>query len=281
MMDMGGGFGHRVEFGHDLDGFLRAYDLEGFGGVHGWADHMLKDFTSPHGIPLPFAEAIVHLTPLDIEQGVEWLSVNIADVAELGAEAAVVSMLEKRFEENPRAYHLALAIGLALGFIDDNPLLVAFSGAKWLSNAKRNIAAACPEWGQRFDASVARTLSRLETVTYWALGADVVAHALHLADIVPFVDYLTEGVPVIDTIGDVGEAMADVIDGLASLGVAFLARRCVRGLFDSFYGVKQREAVRLAKQVRPRMVLIEMLENNVPPLRLVGTVSEMKAFPVT
>lgn len=279
MIDMDGGFGHRVEFGHDLDGFLRAYNLEGFDGVHSWADHMLKDFTSHDGIPLPFAEALVHLTPLDLQDAVDWLSVNTADFAELGAEAVAVHMLEKRFEENPKAYHLALAAGLALGFIDDNPLLIAFSGAKWLGNAKKNVAAANPEWGQRFDSSIESTLNRLETVSYWALGADVVAHVLHLADVAPFVDHLTDGIPIIGTMGDIGEGMADTVDGFASFGLVFLARRAVRKMFSIFNGVKQREAARLAEQVRPRMVLAKMLEENAPTLSLVGTITEMKALP--
>jgi len=279
MMDMGGGFGHRIEFGHDLDGFLRAYNLEGYDGVHSWADHILKDFTSPDGIPLPFAEALVHLTPLDLQDAVDWLSVNTADFAELGAEVVAVHMLEKRFEENPKAYHLALAAGLALGFIDDNPLLIAFSGAKWLGNAKRNLAAANPEWGERIDSSIGRTLNRLETVSYWALGADVVAHVLHLADVVPLVDHMTDGVPLVGALGDVGEGMADVVDGFGMFGLAFVARRAVRGVFGLFSGVKQREAARLAEQVRPRMVLAKMLESNTPVLSLVGTITEMKALP--
>ncbi|MBM3496923.1 MAG: hypothetical protein FJX72_21770, partial [Armatimonadetes bacterium] len=72
VMDRGGGFGHRVDFGHDLDGLLRAYGLDGYDGVHAWADHMLKDFTSPAGVPLPFSEALVRLTPLDMQDAVDW-----------------------------------------------------------------------------------------------------------------------------------------------------------------------------------------------------------------
>lgn len=278
-MDMGGGFGHRVEFGHDLDGFLRAYEMEGAHGMGSWIDHISKDFTSPHGIPLPFAEALVHLTPLGLDDAVAWLSVNAADFTELGAEAIVVEVIERRFSENRRAYHIALATGLTLGFIDDNPLLIAFSGAKWLINAKSNMASLSPEMSSRIDRSIARTLSGFETASYWALGGDVAAHLLHIADILPYLEHAAEGVPVASEIVDVGEGMVDVVDGLATLGLVFAARKAVRSLFGAINGVRQREAARLADMVRPRVVLVDLLQNGAPPAALVGTLTEIKALP--
>ena len=282
MMDMGGGFGHRVEFGHDLDGFLRAYNLDGLHGMEAWADHILKDFTSPHGIPLPFSEALVHLTPLDIQDGVEWLSVNAADFLEVGTEAIVVQHLEKKFHENPqarRAYHTALAVGLGLGFIDDNPLLVAFSGGKWLLNAKGNLAEMNPELNARIDGFAETALAKVQTVSYWAMGGDVAAHLLHVADILPTLEHATDGIPVLHYAGEFGGGLADMVDGFATLGIALAARRAVRSLFGLLNGVKEREASRLAEQARPIVVLSDMLASGATAAQLVGTVSEMKTLP--
>ncbi|NLH98869.1 MAG: hypothetical protein GX446_05180 [Chthonomonadales bacterium] len=271
MMDGGGGFGHRVDFGHDLDGLLRAYDLDGHDGVHAWADHMLKDFTSPAGVPLPFSEALVRLTPLDMQDAVDWLSVNFADVAEVGAEALAVEVIARRFGGNRAAYHAALAVGMALGFVDDNPLLIAYSGARWLIHARDRLAAMHPDLARSASAALARAASRFEAASYIALGAQVVAHALHVPDLLD----AWAGAHLSEHGGAVADGALDLVDGLATFGVALGARRLVRALCNAARGVKQRDAARMARQVLPKVRLVELLAAGAPPTALVGPLAAM------
>lgn len=279
MMDQGGGFGHRVDFGHNLDGLLRAYELDGFDGMRAWADHILKDLTSPAGIPLPFSEALVHLTPLDMDDAVEWLSVNMADIVELGAEAATVEVISRRFAGNRTAYHVALAAGMALGFADDNLLLIAYSGARWLVNARTRLAQSRPDAAARTDATIGRMATGFERTCYWALGAHVGAHLLGIADILPEAERLAHGSDTAEALVNIGEGFGSIVDGFATFGLVFGARRAVRGLFGLSTGVKQREAARLAEMVRPRAVLADLLTRGAPPAALVGTLTEMRALP--
>ncbi len=271
MMDGLGGFGHRVDFGHDLDGFLRAYDLQGFDGARAWADHMLKDFTTPAGIPLPFSEALVRLTPLDMDDAVDWLSVNFADVVELGAEAVTVELIARRFKGNRAAYQAALVAGMALGFVDDNPLLIAYSGARWLINARDYLARTNPALVRRASAAMSKASSRFETASYVALGAEIAAHALHVPD-------------ALAAMGDAhgiggaaafGEGLLDIVEGIGTIGLAFGARRLIGALFRAARGVKQREAARLARLVLPKVRLVELLRSGAPPAALVGPLTEM------
>jgi hypothetical protein len=278
MMDQGGGWGHRIEFGHDLDGLFHAEQLQGMQGVRGWMDHMSKDFMTPAGLPLPFAMAFVHLTPIDSHEAVDWLCVNAADFAELAVEAAAVQVIATRFAENKKAYQVALWAGLALGFVDHNPLLIAFSGAKWIVNARKNLEKTNPEWAGRVDVVVQSLMERAETASYWALGGDAAAHLLHLADVLPAAEGACHGIPIIGHVVDVGTGLAAVVDGMATLGIVFAARRAVRGLFGALRGVKQREAARLAEMTVPRMLLAELLSRGTPPEQLVGTVCQLKAL---
>jgi hypothetical protein len=263
MVDRGGGFGHRVDFGHDLDGLLRAYGLDGYEGVYAWADHMLKDFTSPAGVPLPFSEAVVHLTPLDMQDAVDWLSVNFADVTELGAEALAVEVIARRFTDNRAAYHTALAAGMALGFVDDNPLLIAYSGARWLINARDRLGTANPVLLRNVNEALSKGAGRFETASYMTLGAVLLAHALGLYDALD------------GTLGDFGDGVLDVADGVATLGLAFGAKRLVKAIGGAAHGVKQREAARLARQVLPKARIVELLQAGAPSTALVGPLTEM------
>lgn len=52
--------GHRIKHEHDMQEMIDSFDLQGVEGIGLWFDHMIKDFTSPEGIPLPFAEEIYH-----------------------------------------------------------------------------------------------------------------------------------------------------------------------------------------------------------------------------
>ena len=120
MMDSVSGLGHRIKHGHDVQGLIEAYHLEGIEGIGLWFDHMAKDFTSPAGIPLPFAEAIYHVSGMQMDTAIDWLTVNAFDAGSLITQEFVL----KLSKNNPKAYKLAFLLGSGIGIIDDNPLIV-------------------------------------------------------------------------------------------------------------------------------------------------------------
>lgn len=50
--EIAGGFGHRLEYGHDLDSLSDVYEEEGLPGIFAWALHGGQDFFTSHGIPI-------------------------------------------------------------------------------------------------------------------------------------------------------------------------------------------------------------------------------------
>lgn len=123
MMDAVGGMGHRIRWGHDLHGMINAAELGGVSGIFDWMKHMLLDFTSPSGIPLPFADAVRIATGMEMDEAIDWLCINVVDAVEVGAEMAVLNA----FKRDPKKLKVALAVGTALGIIDDNPLLLGLN----------------------------------------------------------------------------------------------------------------------------------------------------------
>ena len=49
--EIAGGFGHRLEYGHDLDALSDVYEGYGLQGIFAWAHHAGQDFFTSHGIP--------------------------------------------------------------------------------------------------------------------------------------------------------------------------------------------------------------------------------------
>lgn len=128
MMDAVEGMGHRIKWGHDLQGMINAFELEEVSGIFDWFKHMLLDLASPSGVPLPFADAVRVATGMEMDEAIDWLCVNLADVVEVGTEAAVLRV----FKDDPRKFKVALAVGTALGIADDNPVLLALNTVVFL-----------------------------------------------------------------------------------------------------------------------------------------------------
>ena len=132
MMDSVSGRGHRIQYGHDMQALIESYHIDGIEGVGGWFDHMIKDFTTTDGIPLPFAKAISEITGMSTSDTIDWLCINAADAIMLGGQAALL----KLFKDKPNMYKAAVVIGTMLGIIDDNPLLVGFNAVIILKGLK-------------------------------------------------------------------------------------------------------------------------------------------------
>ena len=78
---------------------------------------MTKDFLAPQSLPLPFAKALHKVTGMPPSLAMEWLSDNVADLAELGSEDEIIAY----FRKNPKIYSACLVLGVALVYIVTSP----------------------------------------------------------------------------------------------------------------------------------------------------------------
>ncbi|MFZ3578013.1 hypothetical protein [Virgibacillus sp. DJP39] len=221
MMDSVSGMGHRIKYGHDLEGAIEAYHIDGIEGIGLWFDHMMKDFTSPQGIPLPFSEAIYEATGMEMDTAIDWLTVNAADAIELGGQAAVMPFLKK----NKKAYKGAVATGMALGFVDDNPLLIAYNTFLCLNMYKKS--------GKQLpilDHSLHFLQKGMAITSKVCVGAAVIdigiaVVGINLAEVIEGTEALFDNV---DVIVEGASVTADIVDGAAILGVGILLSKGVK-----------------------------------------------------
>ncbi|MFT4416050.1 hypothetical protein ACLM5H_19495 [Fredinandcohnia humi] len=226
MMDSVSGMGHRIKHGHDLQGAIEAYHLEGFEGIGLWFDHMLKDFTSPQGIPLPFAEAIIETTGMKMDDAIDWLTINAADVLEVGGQAALMQF----FKKNKNAYKSAIICGTALGFIDDNPLLIAYNAIMYLNMYKKS--------GKQLpilDQSLSFLRKGMAITSKICVGAAVIdigfaVIGINLTEIIEGSGALFDG---LDFLVEGATIAADIIDGAATLGLGILLTEGVKYVSNS------------------------------------------------
>ena len=76
-MDSVSGVGHRIKHGHDLSYLPEIFNKFGISGVADYFAHIARDFMSPHGVPIPFAENLKRAFGFNYKQSIDWLSFNI------------------------------------------------------------------------------------------------------------------------------------------------------------------------------------------------------------
>jgi len=224
MMDAVEGMGHRIKWGHDLDGMIEAADLAGIPGIFEWMKHMLVDFMSPQGLPLPFADAVRIATGMEMDEAIDWLCVNVTDVIEVGGMAAILEV----FKRDRNKLKVALAVGVALGIVEDNPLLLALNTVIFLKTFGR-------QWPFLRSVTSSSFLNRaLEVSSRAAMGLGVVEIGLGLMglDLGELLTGIGDAADLSDAM-DFAEALADIIDGVATVGIAMLARRGIGWALDS------------------------------------------------
>lgn len=57
-MDAVWGVGHRIKHGHSFGDLPKVFEQFGWSGVKDFFEHMGRDFCTPHGLPIPFADEI-------------------------------------------------------------------------------------------------------------------------------------------------------------------------------------------------------------------------------
>ncbi|OIQ55614.1 hypothetical protein [Neomoorella thermoacetica] len=232
MMDAVEGMGHRIKWGHDLQGMINAFELEGVSGIFDWFKHMLLDLASPSGVPLPFADAVRVATGMEMDEAIDWLCVNLADVVEVGTEATVLRV----FKDDPRKFKVALAVGTAIGIADDNPVLLALNTVVflkmfgWQGGFSRAWAP-----GSFFSRSL-DVLSKVATglavadIALGLMGFDLVELFTGLGDAADFSE-----------VTEFGEMLGDFLDGMVTFGLIRLVNRGIRGAFDALtQGTRER-----------------------------------------
>jgi hypothetical protein len=273
-MDAVAGRGHRIKEGHSFAGLVDAYEEAGITGAATWFDHMLKDFTSPDGVPLPGASLALDLG-MPASEAIDWMCVNAGDVLEAGAVMGGIEILERRFKDKPKLKNACLAFGGVLGVHDDNPVLVgyiALKTAKYLRD--RRI----------IDDRVAQVFSR---TTRTAFGTVRVAAVVSFASvsgltIIGFdaIDYIesmggldaaSAGIDVaagVEVAVDTASVAADVADGLATLGLGIVASYGVKRFFRWVSEEDTQKLVTLRPLLQARLGVKELAEQNAPPALL-------------
>lgn len=236
MMDSASGMGHRIEEGHDMQGLIEAYELQGIEGIGLWLEHMAKDFTSPHGIPLPFAEAIQEATGMEMDEAIDWLTLNAADITELLIQQGALGLSKN----NRKAYHGALGVGSVIGIVDDNPAIIIANVMQYLKLAKRHEKAL-----PLVDKSMRvlnKTGSIISTVCISTAAVDVGLGAMGVN-----VSEAVESIELMDGFDQTIEAASiasDLIDGAATLGLGFIASKGVKKFAGS---VNKKHEIQLEK----------------------------------
>ncbi|MER1985316.1 MAG: hypothetical protein ABS948_05410 [Solibacillus sp.] len=242
MMDSVSGMGHRMKHGHDIQGLIESYHLQGFEGIGLWFDHMAKDFTSPAGIPLPFAEAIYNVSGMQMDTAVDWLTINAYDVGALITQELAL----KLFKENKKAYNIAFILGSAIGIIDDNPAIVVVNTLRLLKAGK--LQRLLSEGNMQFIERAGKITGRACMGTAAAtLGAGAVG--------VNIPELIESGGEWLDHV-EQASTLSDLVDGISTLGVMLLVSKGVKAVANSI-NEELLEKVQLAEE---RLSLFNSLE---------------------
>ncbi len=275
--DSGSGMGHRIEFGHDLPGLISAYHLDGIQGIGDWFDHMAQDFTSSAGIPLPFAETIRNLTGVQTDEAIQWLTVNGAELIETGTEEAILGFLK----DTPKAYKYALVLGTMWGFIDDNPLFIAMNAILYLRKLKKEGRLPGRIWG-RVDGFTRASFSVIANVCAYTFLADLgfSIFGINLAEMVEHgIDLLGLGANLADTAqyaAEIASSAADLVDGVASLGMGFLASKLVKKGFERLNSDVKIEIGKILPLASYKKQFKTLIHHNAPPESLMPVIEMME-----
>jgi hypothetical protein len=126
-----GGWFHRAKHGHDfLANVDQVYDKFGVEGVAKYPFELLKDATTPHGIPAPGTQFLVESGTVSSKFATEWLSMNVADVFSGGLAVYSTYKLYKKTKngelDDSSIMWAAIGVGVKItaGVVTTNPILI-------------------------------------------------------------------------------------------------------------------------------------------------------------
>ncbi len=280
LIDSAAGRGHRIREGHDFDGLIDSFQEDGIQGAATWFDHMLKDFTSPDGIPLPGADIATKLG-MSTTDSIDWLCINASDVLEVGGAAGAMKLLESKFRNNPKLEKTCLAVGGALGIVDDNPVLVAYVALKTAQflHKKRIV-------NDRMARVFVRTARSTGSIVKYTSVGTLAGVSLLACVGVDVLDYL-ESAEAAGMIADgldgaemaaEGPALAgDVLDGLSTLGLSIVLSYGVRHLFKLLSKADMEKLKSLRPKFTARNTIKEFAGGGKPPALLAQAIEKGSA----
>lgn len=270
------GFKGLSNSGEQLEALLEEYEIDDISGINNWFAEMTKDFLSPHGLPLPFAEALQQVTGMPPSLAIEWLSANVTDLAELGTEAAVMSF----FKKNPKIYSACLVLGIAFGLYSDNPLLVSVNGLQYFAKLRKEGRLEQGIWtsADRFIRASFSLIDRICTATFIAEAGFKMA-GLSLSNLTgDFADSIGLGQKLAAATHLSTEAIdiVDLVDGVANLGLSMLVGKAVGKMVEWFNDDLRQELEDISNQVDAKLRLRELLKDEAPPETIVPLIELMK-----
>jgi hypothetical protein len=292
MIDSASGLGHRLKAGHSFDGLLHSIEIDGIHGATSWFDHMLKDFTSPDGIPIPGAMFIKDITGMDYSHAVDWLCINASDVIELGVMAAAVSLLEKKIKDKPQIKNVAVALGGCIGIADDNPLLVAYfaiQAAKVINEKYKIVSDQRMANLKVFSRNCYRGLTVVSIGTFFTgvaaqaffdtnivdLTVNVVSHAADgISTIGEHLGLVHDAADHVDTAATIAEGAGHFIDGIATLGLGLAASYGIRKIFKYVNNDVKERVTELYYKVTLRRQIRDATLKQLPPNIVAGLLTE-------
>jgi len=129
-MDSISGFGHRTKHGHDFLANIGDVHKEfGFEGVAKYPAELMRDATTPHGIPVPGTQFLVNQGYVKPGAATEWLSLNVADVFTGGIAAYSTYKLYKKpsgkLDKNSILWAtVGIGVKMVSGIPTTNPILI-------------------------------------------------------------------------------------------------------------------------------------------------------------
>lgn len=262
IIDSVSGLGHRIKFGHDFEGLSESFEIDGIEGITSWFDHMLKDFTSHDGIPLPGAEFVQNVTGMDYQEAVEWLAVDATDVLALGLSAGALNLVEKKLNNNPKVRAAVQTIAGYEGIVDDNPLLTGYIAMKVASdiNKKYNLVSdSTSQKAKEVSGKVFRVAGKICVGTFvtgvgteLVLNESIIEVTTELLNTgvetnLIFADNILSGLEVADHTAAAADWVADigdVLDGAATMGLGILLGKAVKGIFNIFNESERNRVIR-------------------------------------
>lgn len=132
IMDAAVGIGHRLKAGHDVQTLVELFAEDDLAGAETWFRHMLADFMSPDGIPVPGASYLYRFMEETVGVServfVDWTCVSATDVLAGGVTLLLLARMHKLATEQQRLRRLGtLTVGqvLLLSFFEANPFFLA------------------------------------------------------------------------------------------------------------------------------------------------------------
>lgn len=261
MMDSVAGMGHRLKQGHDMQGLIESYHLQGIEGIGLWFDHMLKDFTSPAGIPLPFAEAIYNVSGMPMDTAIDWLTVNAYDAGALITQEVAL----KLFKNHKKAYKTTFLLGSAIGIVDDNPLIVVTNTLRLIQSGKfQQLLEAKKPFIEKAGKIAGRTCMGTAVITLSAgtLGLNIPEK---IEEVGHWLDLVEEATTV-----------SDIVDGLSTFGVGILLSKGVKAVANSINDEPKRELQQKEEKLALCNAVKQLGVSGASPMQMALLLDEMK-----